>query len=101
VHLLGGLQALVGLPVVALDLALEQGFCDRPAQLLGAVGLEQEVVGAAAQGADGGVDGFFGADHDHRFAAVVAEQPVHHRQAGGVGQAVVEDQQVVGAGVEA
>ena len=87
----------MGGPALA-DLLAE---ADNRLPLLGAVGLEQEVVGAAAQGAHGSVHRFFAADHDGGFAALVAEQPVHHRQAGGVGQAVVDDQQVVGAGVEA
>ena len=100
VHLLRGLQTLLGDAVVAVVLAFEQRVADGPAQLVGVVRLEQEVVGAAAQGTDGRVHGFFAADHDDRLAALVAEQPIHHGEPGGVGQAVVEDEQIERTGVQ-
>jgi hypothetical protein len=89
------LQALAHQLVGAFERALVQGAVDRALQLRHVIGLAHVVVGAAAQRADRRVDRVLAADDDHRLVALVVGQPVEQREAVGVGETVVEQDQRV------
>ena len=72
-----------------------QRVVDRMQQLLGLIGLAHEVVGAAAQRSDRGVDHIVRAHHDHRHRGQLRFQPVHHLQPGHIREPEVEQHQIV------
>ncbi|MNM29420.1 hypothetical protein D3C81_399610 [compost metagenome] len=94
VHLLRVFQLQRDALVLQRQLALLQRVLHRLEQLLAAVRLAQVVVGAAFQGADGGLDADIAAHDDDVALDAAPVDVVHDFMAAHVGQAQVEQDQV-------
>ncbi len=95
VPLLGLLKLLQHAGVVALELELDHGVAHGLDQLVRLVGLAQVVVGAQAQGLDGGLDLAVAAHDDDAAVGVVLADVGHDVMAAGIGQAQIHQRQVI------
>ncbi len=91
-------QAQLG--ILALQLRGFQGALDDQQQAVGIEGLFDEVIGAALDGGDGGLDGAVAGDHHHRHARHLLVQHVENADAVELGalQPDIEDDERSGGG---